>query len=499
MEIKFQIGAPENWSAEVIIVLCCENEKPLEALPVLDKICPWLAIAPALRDFTGKKGRQIFVYGHPELKLPRALLCGMGPRDRLSLPIIRDAVADGIRLCREYGLASVLLAAENLAGLPGGKDRLIEESIYAANLGLYQFSAYKTKGSEKPAHPAWLAIASETGSEAEKAAAARGEMAAWAVCMARDLDNLPGSALYPETMALRAIESGQKYGFSCTVADEGALEEMGAGCLLAVGHGSSHPPRMIILEYAHPAHKEDKPLVFVGKGITFDSGGLCIKPAANMWQMKCDMSGAAAVLSSICAAAREKIRGRVVGVLSCAENMPDGRAYRPGDILYCLNGESVEVINTDAEGRLALADALSYVCRNYSPSRIIDIATLTGACAIALGTGLAGLFCADDDLAGRISALGAVSGENYWRMPLWEPYKESLKSEVADIKHTGAREGGAITAALFLQNFVSPGISWAHLDIAGVDFVSKRTPLCTEGASGFGTRTLLELARRSAE
>lgn len=267
------------------------------------------------------------------------------------------------------------------------------------------------------------------------------------------------------------------------------------GALLAVGQGSARPPRLVVLEHAPEGHEQDKPLILVGKGITFDSGGISLKPAANMQQMKCDMTGAADVLAAIAALAEEDAPRRVVGLLACAENMPDGKATRPGDVVRAAGGDTVEITNTDAEGRLVLCDALAYAQKQWTPAAMVDIATLTGACAVALGTELAGLFCDDTDLAERIRAAGGVGGENYWRLPLWQPYAEQLKSEVADICHTGPREGGAINAALFLKHFVREGVRWAHLDIAGVDWNAKKTPLCPAGASGFGARTLLELAR----
>ncbi|MBR4742164.1 MAG: leucyl aminopeptidase family protein, partial [Desulfovibrio sp.] len=222
--------------------------------------------------------------------------------------------------------------------------------------------------------------------------------------------------------------------------------------------------------------------------------GISLKPAANMHQMKGDMTGAAVVLSVLAFAAQEKVPTHVVGILACAENMPDGGAVKPADVVRAMNGDTIEIINTDAEGRLVLCDALTYAQKQYAPKAIIDIATLTGACAVALGDDLAGLFSTDDSLANLIQTSGGVTGEHFWRMPLWQPYTEKLKSEIADICHTGPRNGGAINAALFLQHFVE-NVPWAHLDIAGVDWKEKKTTLCPIGATAFGTRTLLELVR----
>lgn len=497
MEIRFQNLGAEHWKADIILAFSCAGDNPVEANPELDKVCPWVAIAPALRDFSAKEGNMCLLHGHPDLNVPRALICGLGPREELTPEILRKAVAAAIQKCATLGVESVLLPEPFLARLPGGTERLLEECVCAALLALYRFTALKTQNDGQGQSLQWLAIgfAGDTVPEGGHAAARRGEIDAEALCLARDLDNMPGNLLYPESLALRATGLAREKGFSCQVLDESALDELGMGCLLAVGRGSVHPPRLIVLEHAPKGHEQEKPLILVGKGITFDSGGLCLKPPANMAQMKCDMSGAAAVLAVVSAVAAEMSPRRVVGILACAENMPDGKAYRPGDVLTAANSETVEVTNTDAEGRLALCDALIYAQKNWTPAAIIDIATLTGACAVALGNELAGLFCDDDDLAGRVSAFGQASGENFWRLPLWSPYSESLKSEVADIRNTGPREGGAITAALFLRHFIRAGELWAHLDIAGVDWNAKKTPLCPEGASGFGVRTLLEIAR----
>lgn len=493
MEIKFQYAGPESWAAQAVLAPCCEGEDPAKKYPELDKACPWLAIAPALTDFAGKKGEIAVLHGHPDLKLPRVIAIGLGERAKAGPDSLRDGLALAARRCRELGLKSALLPVSCLRDLEGGKLRLLGESACGFCLGLYRFTELKTKKDDLKPDPEFLIIAMDKEDEAAQKAALAGANAGRATARGRNLDNLPGNMLYPESLALRANEIAQAQGIKCSIFNAEGLAELGAGCILAVGSGSTHEPRLIVLEYGEDT--QAKPLVLIGKGITFDSGGLCLKPPANMGQMKCDMSGAAAVLSVIEACAAEKAPGHIVAILACAENMPDGRAYRPGDVLQCLNGETIEVINTDAEGRLVLADALAYAQKFYQPCAIIDIATLTGACAVALGNELAGLFASDDDLGQKIMAIGAACGENYWRLPLWPGYRESLKSEIADIKHTGSREGGAITAALFLKNFVSDDIPWVHLDIAGVDWTGKTKPTCTEGASGFGIRTLLELCR----
>lgn len=496
METKFQNLEVDGWKAQAMLAFFCEKENFPTENQLLDQICPWLAVAPALRDFKAKKGDICVFHGHPDLPVPRVVAIGLGSRAALKPETIWTGVAEAARTCRNLGLESLLLPEPFLAGFPGGRERLLEDCARSLHLGLYRFEKFKTDKKELPANPAWLAIGLNNDSPPDAMEAVmRGESGAKAVILARDLDNMPGNRLYPEALALRASECAQEHGFGCVILDEEALLKAGLGCLLAVGQGSTHPPRLIVLEHAAAGHENDKPLILVGKGITFDSGGLCLKPAANMNRMKCDMSGAASALAVIDAAARENTPHRIISILACAENMPDGGAYRPGDILTCANGETVEVVNTDAEGRLALCDALVYAQKNWTPLAIIDIATLTGACAVALGEGLAGLFCDDANLSERIRAYGAACGENYWQLPLWNAYEDKLKSNVADICHTATREGGAIMAALFLRHFIHPGELWAHLDIAGVDWTSKSTPTCPEGASGFGTLTLLALAR----
>lgn len=495
MEIKYLVAG--SWRAQAMLAFAFEGERPCIPEAVLKDVCPWLEKSPPLADFSGKINEVCVAYGEPDSAIPRIIMLGLGSREKMSLDVLRKAVATGAQKARGLGLRSLLLPEAAFADLPGGRARLLEESVCAIILGLYSFHQFKTTQENDPDALAELIIGLENESLLESAqiAARRGAVSGQAVCLGRDLDNTPGNRLYPEALALRASNLAEEHGFKCAVLDDNALREAGMGCMLAVGQGSTHPPRLIVLEYAPSGQEQEKPLLLVGKGITFDSGGICLKPAANMFQMKCDMSGAAAVLAVIDALAREGHHARVIALLACAENMPDGGAFRPGDVVESVNGDTVEIINTDAEGRLVLCDALAYAQKKWLPRAIVDIATLTGACAVALGNGLAGLFCDDDELCSRICGFGQAVGENFWRLPLWSPYEEELQSKIADISHTASREGGAITAALFLKHFVHPGQLWAHMDIAGVDWNAKANPLCPEGASGFGIRALLELCR----
>ena len=494
MEIRFQAHGPAAWKAAAILVPVFEGEDPARKHKWLDEACPWLCIAPALGDFHGKDGELGVFYGHPDLALPRVMLVGLGKEEELDLDRIRNAIGSGMPKARDLALESVILPEPALAEIAGGRQRLVEEGVYAALLGLYRFT--KLKKDDDLKDPAWLAVGFEGEiPDGMTEAARRGELAAEAVCRCRDLCNMPANLLNTEALADKADEMAKEAGFTCKRLDPDALLEEGLGCILAVGQGSAQKARLLVLEHAPAGHNEEKPLILIGKGITFDSGGICLKPAANMFQMKGDMGGAAAVLCAVWAAARENIPRRVIGILACAENMPDARAMRPGDVVIAGNGQSVEIINTDAEGRLCLCDAITYAQKYWNPQAIVDIATLTGACAVALGTSLGGLFCDDDSLAAKISASGKLGGENFWRLPLYSPYLKELTGGIADLRNSGPREGGAITAALFLRNFVRKGELWAHLDIAGVDWNAKARPLCPEGATGFGCRALIELCR----
>ena len=495
-DVRFQTLGPEHWKAEVMLVPFCEGEVEPARHPELDKAAPWLAVAPALRDLRGEKDELALIHGHPDLSVPRVLTVGLGPRTALEVDTFRKAVAEAVDLCVKKEFSSVLLPEPLLAGLPGGRERLVEEAVCASMLAMRRFSGLKKKPEQPVKGPEWIALGfAGDNPDHLLAAARRGENAAEAVGMVRELVNMPGNLLSPQAIAERAEQLAGEYGFACTVFHETELEKRGFGALVAVGQGSARPPRLVVLEHAPEGRGQEKPLIFVGKGITFDSGGLCIKTAAGMGEMKGDMAGAAAVLAVTAMAARENAPRRLIGLLACAENMPGGRAMRPGDVVRTVNGDTVEIANTDAEGRLALCDALSWAQKEWTPAAVIDIATLTGACAVALGRGLAGLFCDDAELAERIRAAGGACGEPWWELPLWKPYAEYLKSEVADICHTGPREGGAIHAALFLRHFVDESTRWAHLDIAGTDWAEKSSALCPKGATGFGTRTLLELAR----
>ncbi len=497
MDIRFQAGGPTLWKGAVMLTFAHKDQDPSTLCPEIEAISPWFCIAPGRRDFVGKSGELALFHGHPEQAVPRVLAVGLGEKEKFTLDIFRKAVAGAVARCQSIGAESLLVPMPVLAALPADVLRLVEETICAAQLGLYAFTSLKKENPEQKADPLWLALGfnEEHVPDAEHAAARRGEYAALGISLARNLANTPPNIMTPDALAEAAQKMCTAQGITFTKINEQALQDMGANTLLAVGQGSRQESCMVVMEYAPAGHENDNPIIFVGKGLTFDSGGLSLKPAANMHLMKSDMSGAAAVVGAMQAIAQSDLPKRVIGLLAVAENMPGGNAMRPGDVVRSLSGKTVEIINTDAEGRLALCDALTYAQKQWTPAYMVDIATLTGACAVALGTQVAGVFSDDRNLNDEICAIGSLVGDHFWPLPLWEAYEEGLKSEVADISHMGAREGGAINAALYLKSFVEKDVRWAHLDIAGTDWAFKKTPLSPIGAVGFGVRTLLELAR----
>ncbi len=500
MDIRFQAGGPALWKGATLLTFACKGENPValsQEHDYLTQCASWFTIAPGLADFSGNAGELALFHGHPEQPVPRVIAIGMGARDSFTLTTFRKGVAAALSRCRELGIMSVLIPLPALLPLPGDATRLVEEASAAAYLGLYRFTALRTPSDDDKKDPDWLAFAfmEESVPDAYHAAARRGQYAAEGIALARDLANSPPNVMTPMTVAERAQHVAKAHSMQCTIYNEAALKEMGCHTMLAVGQGSAQDTCMVVLEHAPKGHEHDEPIIFVGKGLTFDSGGISLKPAPNMHTMKSDMSGAAAVLGAMHSAGQLNVERRIIAILACAENMPDGNSMRPGDVVTSFSGKTVEILNTDAEGRLVLCDALSFAQKQWKAAFIVDIATLTGACSIALGKDIAGLFSDDAALAAEIEAIGAVVGEPFWRLPLWEPYKEGLKSPVADIAHLGPREGGAINAAMFLKAFINEETRWAHLDIAGTDWESKKTALSPVGAIGFGVRTLLELMR----
>ena len=375
-----------------------------------------------------------------------------------------------------------------------------EVAAIAGGIGLrrYAFDGYKSEAKSKDSlGPGKVSIVLADTAGA-KDAGGDGEALAAGVALARDLVNEPANVLYPASYAerLKALESE---GLEVEVLGEDELERLGMNALLAVGRGSRKESQVVVMKWWGADDAAARPFALVGKGVTFDTGGISIKPAAGMEEMTMDMGGSAAVAGTMLTLAKRKAKANVVGVVGLVENMPDGDATRPGDIVAAMSGTTVEIINTDAEGRLVLADVLHHVQREFEPTGVVNLATLTGAIIIALGHEHAGLFSNDDALANDLLAAAEAEGEGLWRMPLGEAYDKQIKSRLADIKNTGGRPAGSITAAQFLQRFIKDGMPWAHIDIAGVALGKEAKPLHPKGATGWGVATLDRLIRDRCE
>ncbi|WP_406418761.1 leucyl aminopeptidase [Streptomyces sp. NBC_00873] len=438
------------------------------------------------------------------LKVPVVIAVGLGPVPE------KDAAFDGEALRRAAGSAARALTGSKKAGfaLPTTSVEDAEAVAEGALLGAYAFTAYQggenklAPKDKKNGNGAKLPLAevallgTKPRDKAFKAAAERATAVVEEINRARDLINTPPNDLYPESFAAVATAAGKEHGIKVQIFDEKALVKGGFGGLLGVGQGSTHGPRLVKLAYTHP--KAEKTLALVGKGITYDSGGISLKPAGHNETMKCDMSGAAAVFAAVVAAARLGLQVNVTGWLALAENMPSGNATRPGDVLRMYSGKTVEVLNTDAEGRLVLADALTRACEE-NPDAIVDVATLTGAMVLALGHRTFGIMANDDAFRTSIHEIAEEVGEASWPMPLPADLRKGMDSPTADIANMGERMGGGLVAGLFLQEFVGEGIAWAHLDIAGPAFHEGApygyTP---KGGTGSAVRTLVKLAERTA-
>jgi leucyl aminopeptidase len=383
-----------------------------------------------------------------------------------------------------------------LEGLPVAVEEALQELLTSGLTGLYSFDAWKTRDVEPPAYPKNLVILAENEPSADmkQAADSAGHHAA-GVSFARDLVAAPANGATPSDMVAAAQGLADRHGFRIEVIDMKGAEALGMGAFTAVAQGSSEPAYVIVLEHCPPGTEKDAPLVLVGKGITFDTGGISLKPSLHMEAMKQDMAGAAAVLGAFEIIGRTKLARRVAAILPCTENMPGGKAYKPGDVLRTLSGLTVEVISTDAEGRLILCDALAYALR-MKPAAIVDIATLTGACIVALGNRTTGILGNNEKLMRSLIDIGASLGDKLWQLPLWDFYFDHIKSDVADFKNVGDRTAGTIVASIFLKQFVPDEVPWAHLDIAGTAWTDKDLPGHPKGPTGSGARLLAEFVRQ---
>jgi len=425
----------------------------------------------------------------PKGNASRLMLLGIGKRAEFSLDRFRKALVKGARGVRSLKKADFALA------LPDAQDietpALVRAAAEAMELGLLSFDDFQT-GEHFSVESATILLPGGADERASQTALARAHALCAANALARHLVNTPSNLKSPRTIAQSALDLEESAGLRVEVWDENRIREERMGALYAVGMGSDEPPRFIVMEYVPPGTENDAPVALVGKGMSFDTGGYSLKTSAGMEEMKDDMAGAAVVIGAMSALKDLGIQKRVLGVVASAENMVSGRAQRPGDIVTARDGTTIEVLNTDAEGRLILADALVYT-GEQKPSLVVDFATLTGAIGIALGQEGAGLFCNDDTLAHDLETAGMETSEKIWRFPLWEEYDDYMKGTVSDLKNIGPeRKAGSIAAAIFLRHFVPKNTPWAHLDIAAVAHTRDARLLTEKGATGFGVRLILE-------
>jgi leucyl aminopeptidase len=434
-------------------------------------------------DFGGKAGETALLYGQ-DGPAPRLLLVGLGEKDLFTLEKLRRAAATVARRARALKLQS---AAFSLPVLPDTTTRETARTVAeGARLGLYRFDRHKSAAEDHDLETFWL-VADEAALDGATEGAELGASVAEGAVLARDLANEPSNVATPEYLAQRARTIAEKYGMELDVFDRAGIEKEGLTGLATVGRSASNEPRFIVLE--HRGGGDSAPIVLIGKAVTFDSGGISIKPSAGMEDMKFDMSGGAAVLGAMEAAGALDLPLNVVALVPATENLPGGSAFKPGDVLRMHSGKTVEIVSTDAEGRLILADALSYA-RRYEPSVVVDCATLTGACVVALGDHASGLMGNDEDLMAELQTAGEATGEKAWPLPLFEEYTEQIKGDTADIKNSGGRKGGAVTAGAFLKEFAD--YPWAHLDVAGTAYGKKGNAYTTKGATGVPARLLVE-------
>lgn len=497
--MKVQVDRRDGLTAAADVTASGVFERPEKddtfprALQKEDEATHGLVKAAWARKEVKGKRKELTVFHRPDGK-GRIALIGLGPHGKYNADVVRRAAAEVVRGFKGKGARTVAYRLSSFVADSVRSDAAVAALTDGAILGNYEFQKYKST-TEGGVEDASIHLGEEFSRDEAALKKVVSDEAALAdvVVWTRDIANLPADTASPERLAEEALTLGKEFGLKVAVFDEKKLAEMGCGGILAVGGGSSaHPPRMVVIEYPGGARR-GRTVAVVGKGITFDSGGISIKPALGMQEMKFDKSGAVAVLGILRAAATLKVPPRVIGVMCCAENVPSGTSYRPGDVVRSFNGKTIEVLNTDAEGRVVLSDGLGFVVKQYHPDEVIDLATLTGAQVVALGDDTAGLMSNDEKLAQGLLLAAAATGEPVWQMPLTDYHRELVKSEVADVRNsTEISVAGMLTAAAFLETFVGT-TPWAHLDIAGPAYTTGKTrkwqpSYQNAGATGFAVR-----------
>jgi leucyl aminopeptidase len=474
VEFSIKSGSPEKQRTACVVVGVFESRKLSTPAEIIDRAANnYLSDILRRGDMEGKAGSTLLLHNVPGTLCDRVLLVGLGKEREFREKEYRNAIATAVRTLNETGGFDGTLFLTELPVRKRDVSWRIRQATMVVFETLYRFDQLKSKKDEvrRPLRKITYAVESRGELGIAEAAVAEAQAISEGIALAKDLGNLPGNICTPEYLADQARAIAKEFKLGIEVLERADMEKLGMHSLLSVAQGSRQPPKLIVLRYSG-GKKEDKAIVLVGKGITFDSGGISLKPGAEMDEMKYDMSGAASVLGTLRAAAQMKLPLNVVGVVPAAENMPGGAASRPGDVVTSMSGQTIEILNTDAEGRLILCDALTYAER-FDPDCVIDIATLTGACVIALGHVATGLFSNNDGLAREIVDAGQEAYDRAWQMPVWDDYQEQLKSNFADMANIGGRAAGSITAACFLGRYTAK-YEWAHLDIAGTAWKSGK-------------------------
>ena len=496
MEFNIKSGSPEKQRVACVIVGVYESRKLTFAADLLDRISNGF-ISDVIRrgDMEGKLGSTLTLHSVPHALCDRVMLVGLGKERDFRAKEYREAVRSSVRALTQTSATEAVSYLSELTVKKHDVEWMIEQATVVTLDVLYRFDRFKSKSDDQAKEPRKLTLAVPRRSDladGEKGLL-RGLAIGNGMKLAKDLGNLPPNVCTPTYLAEEAGRIAEAFGVGLEVYDRAQIEELGMGSFLSVARGSVQEPRLIALKYQGAKDKNDKPIALVGKGITFDSGGISLKPGEGMDEMKYDMCGAASVLGAFRAVAEMKLPINLVAIVPACENMPAGNAVKPGDIVTSMSGQTIEVLNTDAEGRLILCDALTFAER-FSPSTVIDVATLTGACVIALGHIATGLYSNQDSLARELLAAGEEVADRAWHMPLWDEYQELLKSPFADMANIGGRPGGSITAACFLSRFAK-AYDWAHLDIAGTAWKSGKD----KGATGRPVPLLVQFLQDRAD
>ncbi len=497
MELEGSQGSFQEIEAQALAVAVFKDENPDDGLlRELDAASG--GVVKSVFDageFKGKEGETAYLHlaGAADKKPRRLLLVGMGERDEYGQAQVSQFAGAAARFVRDKNLKSLAL----IPRLESDSETIAASAVEGAIMGLFEIDKYRTVEKEQRVIDRLVVVLPGADKDALKRGLERGRIVGESVNFTRDLANEPGGYMTPTNMAERAQEIAAEFNLDIEVLEEAQMEHEGMGSLLSVSHGSDQPGKLIVLKYTpRKAPKDSGPLLaLVGKGITFDSGGISLKPGENMELMKYDMTGGGTVMGVMRAIAQLQVSVPVIGLVPCAENLPSGKATKPGDVVRAMTGKTIEIINTDAEGRLILADAIAYA-KKLGATRIIDLATLTGAVSIALGDVNAAVLGTDQELIDKIIGAGQEVGEKFWQLPLDKEYSKQIKSDIADVKNVGGRKAGTITAAAFLKEFAD-GVSWAHLDIAGTAWADEAKPYRSKGPTGIAVRTLVRIVQNS--